>query len=125
MFQPITQVMVQHGREKGGNVLGLEQDDRIEQGTGIMFLITFTVTGEENEDVGVPLVEAYQAEVDAFATENGLMWDWRYLNYAYKNQGAIASYGAESVSDIKAVSQKYDASQVFQKLRKSGHHIPS
>ncbi|KAK6192997.1 hypothetical protein LQW54_012901 [Pestalotiopsis sp. IQ-011] len=121
-FQPITQTMLRHGAEKGGNVLGLE--DRVRGGNGIMFLVGVGVYGAEDEAGLWPVWQAWFDDVEDYATSLGANWDWHYLNYASQGQDAIASYGDESVELIRKAAAKYDPNQVFQKLRKSGFKTP-
>lgn len=128
MFQPISPNMVQHGIDRGGNIMGLE--DHVfnaadgSSKTGVMFLATFAVKGVENEKKAAPLVQDWQDSIDAFADSLGLNWNWRYLNYANQKQNVLASFGEKAIAKIRAASAKYDPDQVFQKLRKTGHKIP-
>jgi hypothetical protein len=122
MFQPITQSIVDKGVRNGGNVLGL--DSYIEDGNGIMFLVTLALNGAEAERRAVPLVAAYLEDLDEYSESLGLKWDWKYLNYAHRTQDVIASFGEEAVKTLKAASAKYDPDGVFQKLRVSGFKIP-
>ncbi|KAH8661043.1 FAD binding domain-containing protein [Ilyonectria robusta] len=122
MFQPITKSIVDKGVENGGNVLGL--DSYIEDGNGIMFLVTLALNGAEAEKRAVPLVAAYLEDLDEYSESLGLKWDWKYLNYAHRTQEVIASFGEEAVKKLQAASAKYDPNGVFQNLRGSGFKIP-
>lgn len=122
MFQPITKSMVEKGVENGGNVMGLES--YVEQGNGIMFLVTFGANSAEVEEQSLPLVQAYLDDVTSYVESLDLMWDWKYLNYAYKTQDPIATFGEDAISKLQAASAKYDPEGVFQKLRASGFKIP-
>lgn len=122
MFQPITKSIVDKGVESGGNVMGLE--GYVEDGNGIMFLITVAVNSVEAEERTVPLVKAYLDDVERYARSLDLEWDWKYLNYAHRSQEVIATFGADAVAKLKAASAKYDPQGVFQKLRSSGFKIP-
>ncbi|KAK7932015.1 nicotine oxidase [Apiospora marii] len=130
MFQPISPNMVQHGLERGGNIMGLEErvfgnaEGSGPGKTGVMFLATFAVKGAENEQKAAPLVKDWQDSIDAYADSLGVNWNWRFLNYANHNQNPLASFGDRAVAKMRAVSAKYDPDQVFQKLRRTGHKIP-
>ncbi|KAK8879167.1 FAD binding domain-containing protein [Apiospora arundinis] len=130
MFQPISPNMVQHGLERGGNIMGLEDrvfpagDSTTTGKTGIMFLATFAVKGAENEKKAAPLVKDWIDSIDAFADSLGINWHWRYLNYAHQSQDPIASFGEKAIAKMRAASATYDPDQVFQKLRRTGHKIP-
>ncbi|KAI1111766.1 FAD binding domain-containing protein [Nemania sp. NC0429] len=121
-FQPVTQSMVSHATANGGNMLGLEE--RVKDGNGVLFNVAVSLSGAENEQATMPLMREWLHSVDQFARGEGLVWDWRYLNYAYADQDPIASYGKESIEKIKAASAKYDPRGAFQKLRPSGFKIP-
>ncbi|KAM0335873.1 hypothetical protein ACHAQA_000923 [Verticillium albo-atrum] len=122
MFQPITKSIVDKGVANGGNVLGLES--YVEDGNGVMFLVTLAINGAEAEALAVPKVAAYLEDVDAYAESLGLKWDWKYLNYAHRTQEVISTFGNEAVKKLQAASAKYDPNGVFQKLRVSGFKIP-
>ncbi len=64
-------------------------------------------------------------KVDRYSKKVGAGNDWIYLNYALQNQDVITSYGPENVKKLRAVSQKYDPGQVFQKLVPGGYKIPA
>lgn len=114
--------MITHGNNRGGNAIGL---DEISQGkNGSIFLASLALNGKENAALAVPIVERFVAEIDAYADSLGLNWGWRFLNYAYGNQNPIATYGPTGQEKIRNASAKYDPTQVFQKLRKTGHKIP-
>lgn len=123
LFQPLPPALVAHGAEKGGNALGLEA--RVAgQRAGVLFLAALAVRGADDEAAARPLVREWIDAVDAYAGALGANWAWRYLNYAHGDQDPIASFGAESVGALRAVSAKYDPDQVFQTLRRSGFKIP-
>lgn len=46
--------------------------------------------------------------------------DFVYLNDASRDQNPLASYGAENLSRLRAISREYDPEQVFQKLQNGG-----
>lgn len=123
MFQPINNVIAQHGVEKGGNVMGL--DAALAGANGIMFLGTLAVNGVENEINALPLMQNWTDSIAAYAEASGVSFDWHYLNYAFSNQDPLGSSGSENLVKMKAVSAKYDPDGVFQKLRASGFKIPS
>jgi hypothetical protein len=122
MFQPITQSIVNKGVQNGGNMFGLERFTK--DGNGIMFLATFAVNGEDQENIALPKMEAYTEDIERYAKSVGSYWDWKYPNYAHKSQDPIASFGEENIRKLQAASAKYDTQGVFQKLRTTGFHIP-
>ncbi|KAI1758236.1 FAD binding domain-containing protein [Xylaria castorea] len=122
-FQPLTQSMISQAAANGGNMLGLEE--RAEDGNGVLFNAAVSFLGADSEEAVLPLMREWLDSVDEFATSEDLNWDWKYLNYAYSDQDPIASYGQESVEQIRAAAEKYDPQGIFQKLRMSGFKIPT
>jgi hypothetical protein len=54
---------------------------------------------------------------NATAHAQGLGFPFLYQNYAFLEQEVFPSYGAKNLAKLRAVSKKYDPSQVFQKLQ--------
>ena len=54
------------------------------------------------------------------AKKSDLLLPGLFANDAGAGQNVMASYGAESLANLKAVSRKYDTAQVFQKLQANG-----
>lgn len=52
--------------------------------------------------------------------ERGLHDPFVYMNDASRDENPLMSYGEENLAKLKAVSLKYDPSQVFQKLQNDG-----
>ena len=122
MFQPITKSIAEKGVQNGGNVMGLDYYTKT-NGNGVMFLLTFAVNGQHNEDVALPMLKAYMDELDRYAQSLDVWWPWRYFNYAHKSQDPLASVGQAAIKKLKAASKKYDPTGVFQRLRQSGNKI--
>ena len=122
-FQPVTDAIVSHANDNGGNVLGLE--DVIADGPTLMWLIAVTADNAENQKKIHPLSLEFRDAVNDYATKIGANKNWDYLNYAYGDQDPIASYGPKSVEVLKDAAKKYDPKGVFQRLRVSGFKLPS
>ncbi|RYO80227.1 hypothetical protein DL766_009286 [Monosporascus sp. MC13-8B] len=122
-FQPVTESSIKHSELKGGNVLGLEPI--VKDGATQMWLFTVQVYNAKDEAKVIPLAKQFLDEVDEYADSIGINLNWRYLNYAYKDQDPIAEYGVDAINTIKAAAAKYDPKGVFQKLRRSGFKIPA
>lgn len=45
---------------------------------------------------------------------------YKYVNYASRDQDALASYGSGNIERLKEVAKKYDPSGVFQGLQAGG-----
>ncbi|KAH7037037.1 FAD binding domain-containing protein [Microdochium trichocladiopsis] len=123
-FQPVSPSAVAKGKESGGNVMGL--DAVVPDGKATtMFLFTAQVVTPEDEPTIIAHALDFIDKIDEFSKSLGQFIDWKFLNYAYKTQNPIASYGAQDVGLIKAAAAKYDPKGVFQKLRHSGFKIPA
>ncbi|KAJ4022682.1 hypothetical protein NW766_001728 [Fusarium irregulare] len=121
-FQPVAQSMVEHSRENGGNVLGLESV--VAKGPALMWLIAVTVDIEQNQQKIDQFTRAFKENVNAYAAEMGIGYPWVYLNYARGGQDPLLHYGDDNVELIKKASKKYDPDGIFQNLRRSGFKIP-
>lgn len=121
IFQPVPTIIAEHSAAAGGNVMGIERNS----GHAILFHYTAMMKTSEQAAYVYPKLQAsFQAIRDyAASVENGLN-SWVYSNYADKSQDVIGSYGAENISFMKQVSEKYDPGQVFQKLCPGGWKIP-
>ncbi|KAK1598886.1 FAD binding domain-containing protein [Colletotrichum navitas] len=120
-FQPVTKSIVEHGLKNGGNSMGLE--DVVADGPSLMWLIALTVDTIENQRVILPLALEYREAIDNYAKSLGLYKDWRYLNYAWKDQQPLSSHGKQTVKFLRSVSEAYDPHGVFQNLRKTGFKL--
>lgn len=122
-WQPVTKGIVEKMEARGGNVLGL--DAVVADGPVIMYNLVFTVDTAANQDIVLPMAFEMNRAIQAKADELGHNKHWEFLNYANGIQDPLAHYGSENVAFMKAVSAKYDEGQVFQKLRKTGFHLPA
>lgn len=122
-WQPVTKGIVEKMEERGGNVLGL--DAIVADGPVIMYNLVFTVDTAANQDLVLPMAFEMNRAIQTKADELGHNKHWEFLNYANGIQDPLAHYGSENVAFMKAVSAKYDEAQVFQKLRKTGFHLPA
>lgn len=123
MFQPVTQSMLNHGEANGGNVLGLQA--YVDDGPTIMWLVAVTIDTAANQDKLLPLAIELRNAINEQNRADGTFKDFSYLNYSWKDQNPISTYGEENIALIKAAADKYDPQAVFQKLRRSGFKIPA
>ncbi|KAF3765349.1 FAD-binding domain-containing protein [Cryphonectria parasitica EP155] len=100
MFQPLNNLIVQHGADKGGNVLGL--DATLDGANEVLFLATLAVKGEGKEAGG----PAHNAELDGLGGHDPL-----------------SSAGPEAIAKMWTASAKYDPGGVFQSLGTTGFKI--
>lgn len=122
-FQPVSESIVSHAQQYGGNVLGLEEV--VADGPALMWLIAVTVDTAENQEKIHPISMEYKAAINAYADEIGAQKNWEFLNYSYKDQDPLSYYGAEAISHMQATSKKYDPTGMFQNQRRTGFKIPA
>jgi hypothetical protein len=117
----ITPTVVSHS--KGNNVLGLEK--YVANNTvGHMFLIWVQLKTAQDEEVALPIVQAWLKKVGEEITWRRINWNWEYLNYAHGIQDPIRPYGKKNIEKLRKSSKKYDLEGVFQTSRGSGFKFP-
>ncbi|KAF2135827.1 uncharacterized protein K452DRAFT_330009 [Aplosporella prunicola CBS 121167] len=119
LFQPLPRVFADRGLEKGGNVLGL---DRF-KGDNVVYQVYLGWKDVANDAVFQTAAEKLIADVDAFAKSIKKDNPFIYLDYAYKTQKPLESYGEANLKKIRDVANKYDPEQVFQTLVPGGFKI--
>jgi hypothetical protein len=119
MFQSIPTVFSKHSIERGGNVLGLDREDR----NGIMLLFDIAVKTADEETIARPLLRAYGEQMQAFAASKSGLLDWQFMNYADAYQDPLGSYGAENVEKIRAAARRVDPEGIFQTKAPGGFKI--
>lgn len=67
--------------------------------------------------------DSFIHDLSKFAKKIGKDNEFIYLDYAYKDQNPLGSYGKENVEKIMAAAKKYDPKGVFQKMVPGGFKI--
>ncbi|KAI1392017.1 FAD-binding domain-containing protein [Hypoxylon trugodes] len=117
-IQPIPKNLAEQGIAKGGNPMGIPQEDH-------QWWTTVVDWANASDDDAVRSVSIDTTEVwNTLARERGLDLPFIFANDASRDQNPLASYGKENVSKLKQVSLKYDESQFFQK-QQNGGFLPS
>ena len=119
-FQPLPQVIIGHGAFNGGNSLGLDLSD----GDLVNVLLTIQWADEADDAAVNNAAQNLFSRAETASKTMGTHNPYLYLNYAADFQNPIAGYGNESYSTLKAVSQKYDPGQLFQKQVPGGFKLP-
>jgi FAD/FMN-containing dehydrogenase len=57
---------------------------------------------------------------EAVAKKNGTFMNFRYMNYASRDQDPLATYGPENLARLRSIAQRVDPEGVFQKLQHGG-----
>ncbi|KAI5857322.1 FAD binding domain-containing protein [Durotheca rogersii] len=120
-LQPIPPYLAEIGKQRGGNMLGL---DRVSEGI-IMWTGGVGIVDGTDQDFAVAQAElhALTAQVKELSQSLGGDKEFVYLNYAYGFQDPVGSYGAENIQHIRDVAAKYDPTGVFQKRIPGGFKI--
>lgn len=118
-LEPLPTTITKWGPEKGGNALGLDPSD----GDLVLVLLGVTWGDEADDEIITNAVTDLFTKFDAFAASQSGLNPYLYLNYAYKTQKPIQSYGATNVKKLQAASKKYDPSGVFQNLVPGGFKL--
>ncbi|KAF6828032.1 FAD binding domain-containing protein [Colletotrichum plurivorum] len=119
VLQPVPTYFAKIGRERGGNVLGLDKETE----NAILWLGLVTINTEAQEAIARIHMAAASAKIEDFAISVGGNVAWRYLNYADPSQDCLGTYGKANVDFIREVAYKYDPEGVFQKRIPGGFKI--
>lgn len=113
IFQGITEPMMEQMAKNGGNALGLDASD----GPLILMLIACWWEDEEDDATVYEFASKVVSRVTEEVKARGLHDDYIYMNYASMFQDVITGYGKENQQRLQGIAEKYDPSQVFQKLQ--------
>jgi FAD/FMN-containing dehydrogenase len=120
VFQPMTTHMFLNSARSGPNALGIAPDD----GPYINILLN-PVWSESSDDASIVETSlALLESIDAAAKVKGRWVPYRFMNYSYKSQEVIKSYGTESLRLLQDVSRKYDPEGFFQRNVPGGFKLP-
>ncbi|KAI0141879.1 hypothetical protein GGR57DRAFT_519853 [Xylariaceae sp. FL1272] len=109
-FEAIPVSLIKQSIARGGNSLGLQPSDG-----PLVVVLLYTSWDKVDDDAKV-----YEANHEALRTiedkakADGKFSPYVYMNYAFKHQDPIASYGLDVRSNLQAVSARYDPDGLFQ-----------
>ncbi|KAI1372705.1 FAD-binding domain-containing protein [Hypoxylon crocopeplum] len=114
---PIAASVATLGKQRGGNLLGLQAVPQ----EWYEWFITWVDPAQDSIiwDISQRIT---QRCTDA-AKAKSLSLPYLFMNTAGKTQDVLSSYGTDSVAFIKATAAKYDPGQFFQKLQNDGFLI--
>ncbi|KAL4877159.1 hypothetical protein BJY04DRAFT_230844 [Aspergillus karnatakaensis] len=118
LFQPLPALFAQIGKQKGGNVLGLDEERNY-----ILDLLWLTWDNVEDNPLFNRIGETFMDELEDYAKSVGGDYPYVYLNYAAANQNPLRSYGEENLEFLRTVSEKYDPLGVFQEQVPGGFKV--
>ncbi|KAL9115567.1 MAG: hypothetical protein Q9187_007280 [Circinaria calcarea] len=133
-LQPIPVNLVDQGIAKGGNPLGLPKvnhqcelarrvTDLVSRLQQLIFAGWTTLVDWQNanDDAAVRAAPIATSEKwKELGEKRGSYVSFLFMNDASRDQNPLAAYGSTNVEKLKAVSRKYDPSQVFQTLQNDG-----
>lgn len=141
-LQPIPYELAEIGEAKGGNCMGIPQENQQCKSHVLLWRILLwhmhipaIHTNYENQIGWTTLVDWENAADDdtvrnvsistteqwqKLGQERGTYVDYLYQNDASRDQNPLAKYGDANIARLREISAKYDPSQVFQKLQNDG-----
>ncbi|KAI0814719.1 putative FAD-binding oxidoreductase [Xylaria sp. FL0064] len=117
-WQPISTSAIHAGYVRGGNALGLEETNQT------WFALDVGWWDAEDDAVANEAAASLVAKVEDAAKSSGQHVDYIFMNDAAVTQDVIGHYGKRSVAKLRAVQQRYDPREVFQKLVPGGFKLP-
>ncbi|KAL6806862.1 hypothetical protein GGI42DRAFT_341063 [Trichoderma sp. SZMC 28013] len=110
IYQTVTLPTIAHFRDRGGNALGITEED----GPLILIEIDVAWSSESDDDRAKAASRNTINLGTALAKEKGVHHPFIFLNYADREQVVFPTYGEKSFSKLVAASEKYDPDQVWQ-----------
>ena len=105
---------------RGGNALGLRPED----GPFIICQVETGHTDAAHDADFLALARKVTDRIKDLTRKRGRYMPFKYLNYSDRSQDVIRGYGEESVTQLKAVSRKYDPQRFFQSNVPGGFKLP-
>ena len=116
VIQPMPASLVQAGKARGGNAMGLPDQNFQAWTTLIDWASNSDAQDAPVRETSIQTTHAWQT----LSQQRALDVPSLLLNDASRDQNPLASYGAANVEKLKGVAAKYDSAQVFQRLQSGG-----
>lgn len=117
VLQHVASSMATQGIARGGNPLNIHPE------THQWWTTLVDWENEKDDDVARAVSIDTVEQWKQLGQERGLYLPFVFMNDGSRNQNPIAGYGEESISRLREVSKKYDASQMFQTLQNGGFRL--
>ncbi|KAL2797152.1 hypothetical protein BJX66DRAFT_298295 [Aspergillus keveii] len=111
VFQPMSSLAMKQSAE---SPLGLEPVGQQ------WFLAMADWSNAADEERVRAAVKTIVDTAESLAKEEGVYLEYKYTNYASRDQDALGTYGEENIAKLKTVAKKYDPYGVFQRLQAGG-----
>lgn len=121
-LQPLPTYFADIGVQKGGNMLGLDQNPVNKLYLSLAVTLTTAESVKQQPQVLQKLLAAVR-RIEVFATSVGASSDFVYLPYAKALQDPLGGYGSANVRYMKEVSKRYDPTRFFQRMVPGGFKI--
>ncbi|KAL1796231.1 hypothetical protein ACET3X_004771 [Alternaria dauci] len=118
-IQPLTQNLLKAQATRGGNVMGLHDD----QAPLIVCSFGWEWSHESDDTTVIAGIESVLEQSVSAAKKRDLYHPFKYMNYAAKDQDPIRSYGDDNIEFLRRVRDVYDADGVFTTLVPGGHKM--
>ncbi|GKZ23472.1 hypothetical protein AbraCBS73388_009843 [Aspergillus brasiliensis] len=113
-IQPVSANLAAMGNAKGGNPLGLAEEDT-------QWWTTLIYWANASDDKAVRSVSiATEEKWKQLGEERGAAENFRYMNDASRDQDPLSTYGYTNLDKLKSIARKYDPREVFQHLQNDG-----
>ncbi|SPJ80240.1 related to 6-hydroxy-d-nicotine oxidase [Fusarium torulosum] len=119
-IQALSRSIFKHSVNKGGNVVGLED----EKGPALLFQMQMMIRPNGNERLARQLLRAMHQRLVSYYHSKGILINWSYQGYADSTQSPLSTIGKGNIEFIKQVAEKYDRDGVFQERVSGGFKIP-
>lgn len=77
-------------------------------------------TNPEGEPAMLEVSGKIVDRAETVTKRNGTFLDFKYSNYASRDQDPLGSYGSENVGKLRDIARRYDPDGVFQRLKYDG-----
>ncbi|KAF2104658.1 FAD-binding domain-containing protein [Rhizodiscina lignyota] len=109
--QPISRAAIAASKKRGGNAMGLEEED----GPLVIWHIPWSWFNAKDDELMRTVGRELREKSEEVAKEAGLWHRYRYTNYAEESQEAYKGYGEEMLKWLKQVQKKYDPEGIYTK----------
>ena len=117
-YQPLPPVITSKSAGLGGNSLGLIGEENL-----VVTQLTVTWTNAADSEYIEGQARDFITRFEEEARARGLYSEFKYLNYANRNQDPIGGYGTESKARLQEVSRRYDPEGLFQEALPGGFKL--
>lgn len=115
VLQHVSQNLIDVGKKNGGNALNISPPQSQQWWTTII-----DWKSAEDDDVARSVAIATTSLWRTLSEERGSSSLFLFMNDASRDQNPLASYGQQSLKQLRVVSKRYDRTRVFQDLQSGG-----